>query len=34
MQLFKRLSVNKNHRLDYLLKFAHVRPLIRNLEEI
>ena len=31
MQLFKRLSVNKNNRLDYLLKFTQARRLIKNL---
>ena len=28
MQIFKRLFVNKNHSLDFLLTFAHGRPLI------
>ena len=32
MQLFKRLFVNKSHRLDYLLKFAQARRLIKNLK--
>ena len=28
MQIFKRLFVNKNHSLDFLLTFVHGRPLI------
>ena len=28
MEIFKRLFVNKNHSLDFLLTFVHGRPLI------
>ena len=32
MQIFKRLFVNKNHSLDFLLTFAHGRHLTGNLK--